>query len=167
MNAAPVVPAQPIDAANTAPQSAPTGGELNSAQSANQAASQGAAPVVGAGAPSPAAKTIPQSPGTSPDTASKPAAASKGAAPVEISISATARSWISVRSDGKGVETLTLDPDKPEARSRHYTANEKLMLVVGNPAAVSVTYNGKPTGMLGSSGQRATITFTPEGMEKQ
>lgn len=170
MNAAPVAPAQPINAAgtqNTAPQSAPNSSDLNSTQSANQATSQGATPVVGAFVQPPAAKTISQNPGTSPGTAGKPAAAPKRAAPVEISISATARSWISVRSDGKSVETLTLDPDKPEARSRSYTANEKLMLVVGNPAAVSVTYNGKPTGILGSSGQRATITFTPEGMEKQ
>lgn len=170
MNAAPVAPAQPINvtgAQNTAAQSAPNGGELNSTPSTNQVTSQGAAPVGSAGAQSPAAKTISPSTGTSPGVAVKPAAVTKGAAPVEISISATARSWISVRSDGKNVETLTLDPEKPEARSRSYTANEKLMLVVGNPAAVSVTYNGKPTGTLGSSGQRATITFTPEGMEKQ
>jgi cytoskeleton protein RodZ len=90
-----------------------------------------------------------------------------GQSPVEVSISATARVWISVRSDGKTVETLTLDPEKPESRSRSYTAKEKLLLVVGNPAGLSVTYNGKPTGVLGASGQRAMITFTPQGMEKQ
>ncbi len=89
------------------------------------------------------------------------------AAPVEISISATERVWISVRSDGKTVETLTLDPEKPETSSRSYKAKEKLLLVVGNPAGLSVTYNGKPTGVLGLSGQRATITFTPQGMQKQ
>ena len=85
------------------------------------------------------------------------------AAPVEVSISATARVWISVSSDGNKVETVTLDPEKPEARSRSYSAKEKLMLVVGNPAGLSVTYNGKPAGILGRSGERATITFTPEG----
>jgi hypothetical protein len=72
-----------------------------------------------------------------------------------------------VRSDGKTVETLTLDPDKPETRTRNYSAQEKLMLIVGNPAGVSVTYNGKPTGTLGAEGHRTTITFTPNGMEKQ
>ncbi len=89
------------------------------------------------------------------------------AAPVAVSISATARVWISVLSDGKKVESLTLDPEKPETSSRSYTAKEKLLLVVGNPAGLSVTYNGKPTGVLGLSGRRATITFTPQGMEKQ
>ena len=86
---------------------------------------------------------------------------------MEISISATARAWISVRSDGKTVETLTLDPEKPEARTRSYKANEKLTLVVGNPAGLSVTYNGKPAGTLGVVGHPATITFTPQGMQKQ
>jgi hypothetical protein len=88
-------------------------------------------------------------------------------APVEISISATKRAWISVKSDGKTVESVTLDPDKPELRSRSYKAKEKLMVVVGNPAGLTVTYNGKPTGSLGPEGQRETITFTPLGIEKQ
>ncbi len=96
-----------------------------------------------------------------------PAASGPGAAPVEISISATKRAWISVQSDGKTVETLTLDPDNPELRSRSYTAKQKLLLTVGNPAGLTVTYNGKPAGTLGTPGQRATITFTPEGMAKQ
>ncbi len=96
-----------------------------------------------------------------------PVASGPGTAPVEISISATKRAWISVQSDGKTVETLTLDPENPELRSRSYSAKEKLLLTMGNPAGLTVTYNGKPTGTLGTLGQRATITFTPEGMEKQ
>jgi cytoskeletal protein RodZ len=94
-------------------------------------------------------------------------ASAASASPVEVSISATSRAWISVRSDGKQVETLTLDPEKPDLRARSYRAKEKLMLVVGNPAGLSVTYNGKPTGTLGTEGHRATITFTPGGMQKQ
>jgi len=172
--AAPVPAAQPkVEASeqSAAPQSAASGGELNANQNANQGAnqrgaSQGAASIVvpsvatGAGASSsPAAAAAP---------ASRTAVvAAKGTAPVEVSISAKARAWISVRSDGKAVETLTLDPDEPELKTRSYTAKEKLILVVGNPGALSVTYNGKPTGTLGPSGQRATVTFTPEGMEKQ
>lgn len=106
---------------------------------------------------------------TAPGSAARTGAAESAgtAAPVEVSISATARVWISVSSDGKTVETLTLDPEKPETSSRSYTAKEKLLLVVGNPAGLSVTYNGKPTGVLGLSGQRAKITFTPQGMQKQ
>jgi cytoskeleton protein RodZ len=95
------------------------------------------------------------------------AVAEQSGAPVEISISATKRAWISVSSDGKTVATLTLDPEKPELSGRSFKAKEKLTLVMGNPAGVTVTYNGKPTGSLGSAGKPTTVTFTSEGMEKQ
>ncbi|PSH02964.1 MAG: hypothetical protein CXZ00_14740 [Acidobacteria bacterium] len=94
-------------------------------------------------------------------------ASEESTAPVQISVTAKARAWVSVRADGKFVETLTLDPKKPELRTRSFTANEKIMLIVGNPAGISVTYNGNPTGDLGPEGQRTTFIFTPEGMEKQ
>jgi cytoskeletal protein RodZ len=121
----------------------------------NGAAPNGAASVPG----SDTSKALTQS--------SSPATSGEIASPVEVSISATSRAWISVRSDGKQVETLTLDPEKPDFRARSYRAKEKLMLVVGNPAGLSVTYNGKPAGTLGVEGHRATITFTPDGMQKQ
>jgi cytoskeletal protein RodZ len=95
------------------------------------------------------------------------ASAPEGQAPVEISIAATERAWISVRSDGKPVETITLDPENPDLRLRNYKAQERLLLIVGNPAGLNVTYNGKPAGVLGEEGRRATITFTPEGIEKR
>jgi cytoskeletal protein RodZ len=91
---------------------------------------------------------------------------SAGQAPVEVSLSATSRVWVSVQSDGKTVETLTLDPEKPELSHLSDSAKEKLLLVVGNPAGLSVTYNGKPARALGAGGERAIFTFTPEGMEK-
>jgi cytoskeleton protein RodZ len=153
--AAPVPPAQstvPTSEPNPSPQGVANSGQSNANQvptNTNQEAAANAA------ASTPALSVVPTS------------VAPKQQAPVEVSISATARVWISVRSDGKAVETLTLDPDKPENRSRSYTAKEKLLLVVGNPAGLSVTYNGKPTGVLGAVGKREMITFTPQGMEKQ
>ncbi len=186
-------PAQAVVASepNPAPQSPPNGGELNPSQDATKSdATKSATPSSTQDASSSAAPAASKT-SHSPDQSEKPAvggsaaqdsvapvapasassrigaAQSKGPAPVEVSISATSRVWISVSSDGKKVETLTLDPEKPETRSRNYSANEKLLLVVGNPAGLSVTYNGKSTGVLGPSGQRATITFTPEGMAKQ
>lgn len=175
---------------NPSLQSAAGGGELNATQNATQGATQNAtqdasndanqasaANAVAASSANqatasqpPAAPVAPVSktPTTPASAVSRTGAAqSKATAPVEVSISATTRVWVSVQSDGKTVETLTLDPEKPETRSRSYTAKEKLLLVVGNPAGLSVTYNGKPAGVLGLSGQRATITFTPRGIEKQ
>ncbi len=134
-----------------------------------QDAAGGSAPAA-ATPPAPAATATP-APNASESAPPPSAAAAKTgtdeAAPVEVSIVATKRAWISVKSDGKAVESVTLDPDKPELRSRSYKAKEKLMLVVGNPAGLTVTYNGKPMESLGPEGQRETITFTPQGMEKQ
>lgn len=89
------------------------------------------------------------------------------AAPVSLVVTANARAWISVISDGKKVETITLDPNLPDLHTRTYTANEKLLLVLGNPAGVEVSYNGKPTGPLGRAGTRQAFMFTPQGFEKK
>jgi cytoskeletal protein RodZ len=155
----------------------------NAPQSGKQPAVSNAVAGAGAGSANPAAKaavgvaaqpvaavaSAAASPATKAGAASNTAQAgsSAAAAPVEVSVSATQRAWISVRSDGKTVETLTLDPNNPEMRSRSYKAKEKLTLLLGNAAGVTVTYNGKPAGMLGGVGDRATVTFTPQGMEKQ
>lgn len=170
----PVPPAQTTTVApdSIPPQNAANGGELNANQGAGKDTNQDAAAHPAAGA------TAGKASSTSARSSAEPIAPAStvaqagdqptgASAPVQVSISATERVWISVRSDGKTVESLTLDPEKPESRRRSYTANEKLLLVVGNPAGLSVIYNGKPTGVLGLSGQRAKITFTPEGMEKQ
>jgi hypothetical protein len=151
----------PVPAPVTAPPAAVTPGYAGATpDAAGSAAQSPAATTAPAGTPAPSAS----------ESVAPVAAVTKtgtNQAPVEVSILATKRAWISVKSDGKTVESVTLDPDKPEMRSRSYKAEEKLMLVVGNPAGLTVTYNGKPTGSLGPEGHRETITFTPQGMEKQ
>jgi cytoskeleton protein RodZ len=176
--AAPTVAVAPVEPATAAGAEA-TGGAASTAQSTIQS---------GVANPSPgaAAKTVlePEAQGAKEsakaavgagpqpvEAASKATAEQAGiseqAAPVEVTVTATKRAWMSVHSDGKPVETLTLDPDKPELRSRSYKAREKLTLKVGNAAGLTVTYNGKPVGKLGGTGDRATLTFTPQGMEKE
>lgn len=91
----------------------------------------------------------------------------QAAAPIEVSIVATSRAWISVLSDDKPAETVTLDPSKPEMSTRSYKAKDHVKLILGNPAGVTVTYNGKPAGSLGKAGQRSVVTFTAEGIDKQ
>lgn len=153
------VPA-PATAAPAAAAPGDAGPTPDAAGSAAQSpAAAAATPPAGTPAPSASESVAPNAAATKTET--------DQAAPVEVSILATKRAWISVKSDGKTVESVTLDPDKPELRSRSYKAKEKLMVVVGNPAGLTVTYNGKPTGSLGPEGQRETITFTPQGMVKQ
>ncbi len=101
-----------------------------------------------------------------PTTAAKPAQSGDANAAVRVEIKATARAWISVLRDDHPAETLTLDPANPEASSRSYAAGSRVKLIVGNPAGIAVTFNGKPIGPLGKSGQRVTVDFTPQGMEK-
>jgi cytoskeleton protein RodZ len=177
-NAAPiqkpiVVQGDPSPAPNAAANStvtAPPGAAPDTTPSASQNATQSApqptvpGPMQSAASIAPQTKPATPAPGASPAAAS---AAKQDSAPVEISISAKARAWISVLSDDKPAVTITLDPEKPELSSRSFKARERLRLTVGNPAGVSVTYNGKPTGTLGAAGQRATIIFTPEGIQKQ
>jgi cytoskeleton protein RodZ len=86
-------------------------------------------------------------------------------APVQVTIAATQKSWVRVFSDNKEIETLTMDPDKPEMSHRSYSATKRLKVVTGYPEGLTVTYNGKPAGELGRDGQPVTIIFTPSGMK--
>lgn len=168
--------AAPGTTGETAPATTPAGTVANSNAAPNAAA--GALP--NAATPNTPPKASPNvPPNAAPNAASGPAANAAGAkpevardagasagqpAPVEVSFSATQKAWISVRSDGKAVESLTLDPDIPELRSRSYKAQEKLRVVVGNAGGVTAVCNGKPAGPLGAEGQPKTITFTSQGI---
>ena len=101
-----------------------------------------------------------------PQAAATPAPGSDANAAVRVEIKATARAWISVLRDDRPAETLTLDPANPEASTRSYTATSRVKLIVGNPAGLDVTFNGKPVGALGHAGQRMVIDFTPQGIDK-
>jgi cytoskeleton protein RodZ len=136
-------------------------------------------------APQPNAKQpTPVPPGTPPTPATNGAAANPApaanatpkpattpvrnqAGAVEVSVTATQKTWISVRSDGKMIDSLLLDPEKPNLRSRTYKAKDKLRMVVGNAGGIDVTSNGKPVAALGKPGQTAVVTFTAEGIEKR
>ncbi len=161
--AASTAPAASVPVGNAVPASDP-----NAALNQPQTLAQNAVPVapqIAAYTPTTASTLAPTT--TNLTNTGVNSASLGSAAPVEVSISATARSWISVRSDGKTVESITLDPENPERSTRSYKAQERLKLIVGNPAGVSVTYNGKPEGALGANGHKTTVTFTPQGMEKQ
>jgi cytoskeletal protein RodZ len=154
----PSIPQQAVAAASSVPVSAAPG------ETAPSAASPGALNTAGTGQ-SGTASTATTQPAAKTSVASGSRAAT--GAGIEISVSAKARAWISVLRDDRPAETLTLDPSKPELSSRTYTAKDRVTLIVGNPAGVEVTCNGKPTGSLGKPGQRSTVTFTAEGIDVQ
>jgi cytoskeletal protein RodZ len=153
---APTVPPPPVAATTTPPDATTTPAVAPNVDPAQNAATQPAPQSM-----SPLAKQS-----ESEKLSSAPATDAQGTSPVEVTISATEPAWISVARDGKRAETVTLDPSKPEMTNRSYKAKDKVKLILGNPTGVIVTYNGKPAGELGKAGQRAIVTFTPEGIEK-
>ncbi len=86
-------------------------------------------------------------------------------APITVTLKATGRAWISVTADGKLIAEETMDATNPKMSDLTVHANEKLVLIVGNPGGVQAWFNGKPIEALGTEGQRKSITFTPAGIE--
>jgi cytoskeleton protein RodZ len=163
----PQISAAPAGIPATAP-ATPTPEPAAPVAGAEQAApaTPGSQPPATSSAAQPAMSTTNIDP-SAPVRLATPAISGHGAAPVEVSIQAHERSWISVRKDGEVFETLTLDPQIPAQSQRVYKAQERITVTAGNPAGLDVTYNGKPAGSLGDEGKRATISFTPDGMEKR
>lgn len=150
----------------TAAQTAAAG--LNTTNSAVPAATDASvtSPAGGTTPASAPAAVAPAPKATTPAVTQPAAPADSKGSPIEITVRASSRAWISVLRDDHQAETITLDPDDPERSSRSYKAKERVKLIMGNPGGLSVTWNGKAVTELGRSGQRSTITFTPTGMQK-
>ena len=86
--------------------------------------------------------------------------------PIQVTVKALKRSWILVKADGKTVYQQTMDPADPTKSEVTLHGNEKIQLVMGNPAGVEVSFNGKPLGTLGPENQRREVTITPQGVER-
>lgn len=125
--------------------------------------SQAPAPATVAPSSKPAEAVAPPTP--QPATAAAAVSASQSG-PVEVSVQATQKAWISVHSDGKLIEAVLMDPENPKLSQRTYKAKEKVRMVVGNAGGVNIVYNGKPAGPLGKEGEATTLTFTPEGIKR-
>jgi cytoskeleton protein RodZ len=116
--------------------------------------------------PSPTAAQTKTPPVAEPAKQVAPAATDASASgAVNLTLKATARTWISVTVDGGKTTTMTLDPSNPAMQSRTFNGADKVFLIVGNPAGLEATLNGKSVGSLGPEGQRRQVTFTPSGMQ--
>ena len=80
-----------------------------------------------------------------------------------IKLHATEGAWVSIQADGKTVIEQLLSPDF----ERTITAKDKIVIKVGKPGALEVSFNGKPVGPLGPSDKTVTRTFTSEGLMTQ
>jgi cytoskeleton protein RodZ len=80
-----------------------------------------------------------------------------------IKLHATEGAWVSIQADGKTVIEELLSANY----ERTITAKDKIVIKVGKPGALEVSFNGKPVGPLGPSDKTVTRTFTSEGLVTQ
>jgi len=110
--------------------------------------SQSAAPTDTASA-APPAPTAPAAAVTAP-----PAAPS---APLAIVLTATRKSWVDARADGRRALYQILLPGSPQT----ITADREITLRVGDAGALQWTINGRDAGAIGRPGQVREIRVTP------
>jgi cytoskeleton protein RodZ len=91
-----------------------------------------------------------------------PAPNAAAAVPGEFAIKLRAKedAWVSIQADGKTVLEQMLGVDF----ERTITAKDKIVIKVGKPGALEVSFNGKPVGSLGPSDKTVTRTFTSDGL---
>jgi cytoskeleton protein RodZ len=86
-----------------------------------------------------------------------PAAAPAGSR-VELALTATEDTWLSVSSDGTPVFSGLLEANQ----TKTIEGKESARLRVGNAAGLEVRWNGKPLGPLGAHGQVRDLAFTSD-----
>jgi hypothetical protein len=101
------------------------------------------------------AQQTPQQPVVNVTTTTSP----DGVHHIELSISASEETWVSVTSAGKSVFSGVLQP----AQTKVLTGLEAARLRVGNAGALNVQVNGKEIGPLGERGQVRVVVVTPDG----
>jgi cytoskeleton protein RodZ len=119
------------------------------------------APVVenatGRRAPSPATGRVSLA-SVSQVAAGPPAAAAPAGSRVELALTATEETWLSVSSDGTQVFSGLLEANQ----TKTIEGKEFAKLRVGNAAGLEVRLNGKPLGPLGAHGQVRDLVVTPD-----
>ena len=97
----------------------------------------------------PTATPAPPTPTAAPPTPTPPQG-------VHVDVQISGRVWTQVEADGKVVFSGILNSGDKQT----WTANDSLMLWTGNAGLVTVTYNGKALGKLGSPGEVMKVTWT-------
>lgn len=78
---------------------------------------------------------------------------------LELNLSASEETWLSISSGGKQIFAGVLEPDETKTVS----GLEMARLKVGNAGGLNVQWNGKQIGPIGEKGQVRVVVFTPEG----
>jgi cytoskeletal protein RodZ len=78
---------------------------------------------------------------------------------LELNLSASEETWLSISSGGKQIFSGVLEPDETKTVS----GLEMARLKVGNAGGLNVQWNGREIGPIGEKGQVRVVVFTPEG----
>jgi cytoskeleton protein RodZ len=78
---------------------------------------------------------------------------------IELNLSASEETWLSISSGGKQIFAGVLEPEETKTVS----GLEMARLKVGNAGGLNVQWNGKEIGPIGGKGQVRVVVFTPEG----
>jgi cytoskeletal protein RodZ len=82
-------------------------------------------------------------------------------APIRIELSAVARTWLSISTDGKTTYTGVLDA----MQTKICEGKESATIRTANAGGVNIVFNGRSLGSLGHRGQSRTFVFTKSGYE--
>ena len=106
-----------------------------------------------------AARPAPAAPVATAATQDEPAA--PAGSRVELALTATEETWLSVSSDGTPIFSGLLEANQ----TKTIEGKEFAQLQVGNAAGLEVRLNGKPLGPLGAHGQVRHLAFTPDNFQ--
>ena len=79
--------------------------------------------------------------------------------PISVAIHFKQRCWIQVTADDKQV----LKDNLAGGTEQQFSAQKTLKIIVGDVAAVELSYNGKPVVLQGTPGKAVGLSFTPAG----
>ncbi|NLB17344.1 MAG: helix-turn-helix domain-containing protein [Syntrophomonadaceae bacterium] len=77
---------------------------------------------------------------------------------INLHLTAIERCWVRVTEDDKSYADFTLQPGE----TREITADDKVILRLGNASGVKIDYNGEELGPAGESSSPITLEFPPE-----
>jgi len=108
--------------------------------------------------PAPVVQTTLASVAAGPVVAVKAAPAAPAASRLELDLTATEETWLSISSDGTPIFSGLLQANQTKTVEGKESANIR----VGNAAGLEVRWNGKPLGPLGAHGQVRDLVFTSD-----
>jgi cytoskeleton protein RodZ len=103
--------------------------------------------------------TAPTTESTEPTVNVTTSTGADGVRRLELNLSASETTWLSITSEGKQIFAGVLHPEETKTLS----GLEVARLKVGNAGGLNVQWNGKEIGPLGQKGQVRVVVFTPEG----